>query len=108
MRAPDGVSLGNQVETRATLKRARTGQESAAGLIGVAGEIDPASVATADRSAVTVTEPLEMGLDRRRAPGRSLIGYITFDKDKLDAKVNELLREPMGLKILRMSLGDDD
>ena len=36
------------------------------------------------------------------------IGYITFEKDKLDAKTNELLRELVALKILRMSVSDDD
>jgi predicted nucleotide-binding protein len=35
------------------------------------------------------------------------IGYITFEKDKLDAKTNELLRELVALKILRMSIGED-
>ncbi len=35
-------------------------------------------------------------------------GYITFEKDKLDAKTNELLRELVALKILRMSVSDDD
>lgn len=32
------------------------------------------------------------------------IGYITFEKDKLDAKTNELLRELIALKILRVSV----
>jgi hypothetical protein len=36
------------------------------------------------------------------------IGYITFEKDKLDAKTNELLRELVGLKILRLSVSDDE
>lgn len=36
------------------------------------------------------------------------IGYITFEKDKLDGKVNDLLRELFGLKILRVAMGDDD
>lgn len=36
------------------------------------------------------------------------IGYITFEKDKLDAKTNELLRELVALKILRMSVSDDE
>lgn len=32
------------------------------------------------------------------------IGYITFEKDKLDAKTNELLRELIALKILKVSV----
>lgn len=32
------------------------------------------------------------------------IGYIAFEKDKLDAKTNELLRELIGLKILKLSV----
>lgn len=36
------------------------------------------------------------------------IGYITFEKDNLDAKVNELLRELVALKILKLSVGDDE
>ena len=35
------------------------------------------------------------------------IGYITFEKDKLDAKTNELLRELIALKILKVSVDDD-
>lgn len=34
------------------------------------------------------------------------IGYITFEKDKLDAKTNELLRELIALKILKVSVDD--
>lgn len=34
------------------------------------------------------------------------IGYIPFEKDKLDAKTNELLRELIGLKILKVSVDD--
>jgi len=34
------------------------------------------------------------------------IGYIPFEKDKLDAKTNELLRELIGLKILKLSVDD--
>jgi len=35
------------------------------------------------------------------------IGYITFEKDKLDAKTNELLRELIALKIMKVSVDDD-
>jgi predicted nucleotide-binding protein len=35
------------------------------------------------------------------------IGYIPFEKDKLDAKTNELLRELIALKILKVSVDDD-
>lgn len=34
------------------------------------------------------------------------IGYIPFEKDKLDAKTNELLRELIALKILKVSVDD--
>jgi predicted nucleotide-binding protein len=36
------------------------------------------------------------------------IGYITFEKDNLEAKTNELLRELVGLKILRLSVSGDE
>jgi predicted nucleotide-binding protein len=36
------------------------------------------------------------------------IGYIPFEKDKLDAKMNDLLRELVALKILRLSVGGDE
>lgn len=35
------------------------------------------------------------------------IGYIPFESDKLDAKTNELLRELIGLKILKVSVDDE-
>ncbi|WP_157887552.1 hypothetical protein [Frondihabitans sp. PAMC 28766] len=31
-------------------------------------------------------------------------GYISFEKDKLDAKTNELLRELIAMKILRLAV----
>ena len=34
------------------------------------------------------------------------IGFIPFEKDKLDGKTNELLRELIGLKILKVSVDD--
>jgi hypothetical protein len=42
------------------------------------------------------------------ASNYSGIGYIPFEKDKLDAETNALLRELVGLKILRLSVSDDD
>jgi predicted nucleotide-binding protein len=36
------------------------------------------------------------------------IGYITFAKDKLEAETNQLLRELVALKILRLSVGEDE
>jgi predicted nucleotide-binding protein len=41
------------------------------------------------------------------ASNYSGIGYITFEKDKLDAKTNDLLRELVAFKILKLSLSDD-
>lgn len=42
------------------------------------------------------------------ASNYSGIGYIEFEKDKLDAETNSLLRELVGLKILRLSLSGDE
>jgi hypothetical protein len=42
------------------------------------------------------------------ASNYSGIGYIEFEKDRLDATTNELLRELVALKILRMSVDDDE
>jgi hypothetical protein len=42
------------------------------------------------------------------ASNYSGIGYITFDKDALDAKVNDLLRDLVAFKILKLSISDDD
>ena len=36
------------------------------------------------------------------------IGYIPFDKDRLDAEMSALLRELVALKFLKLSVGDDD
>lgn len=36
------------------------------------------------------------------------IVHISFEKDQLDAKMNELLRELVALKILRLSVSDDE
>jgi hypothetical protein len=42
------------------------------------------------------------------ASNYSGIGYITFEKDALDAKVNDLLRELVAFKSLKLSIGDDE
>lgn len=42
------------------------------------------------------------------ASNYSGIGYIPFEKDALDAKVNDLLRELVAFKILKLSLSDDE
>lgn len=42
------------------------------------------------------------------ASNYSGIGYIPFEKDKLDAETNALLRELVALKILRLSVGGED
>jgi predicted nucleotide-binding protein len=42
------------------------------------------------------------------ASNYSGIGYIEFERDKLDAETNSLLRELVGLKILRLSVSDDE
>lgn len=39
------------------------------------------------------------------ATNYSGIGYIEFEKDKLDSRVNDLLKELMGLGVLKLSLG---
>jgi len=36
------------------------------------------------------------------------IGYIPFEKDRLDAEMSALLRELVALKFLKLSVGDDD
>lgn len=68
----------------------------------VSHELGAAAVMYDDRVILFKEESVKL------ASNYSGIGYISFEKDKLDAKVNELLRELMGLKILRMSLGDDE
>jgi len=67
----------------------------------VANELGAAAVMYDDRVIIFKEEGVDL------ASNYSGIGYIEFEKDKLDAKVNELLRELVALKILKMSVGDD-
>jgi predicted nucleotide-binding protein len=68
----------------------------------VSHELGAAAVMYDDRVILFKEESVNL------ASNYSGIGYIPFEKDHLDAKVNDLLRELMGLKILRMSLEDDE
>jgi predicted nucleotide-binding protein len=68
----------------------------------VSHELGAAIVMYDNRVILFKEEPVQL------ASNYSGIGYIPFERDKLDAKVNDLLRELMGLKILRMSVGDDE
>jgi hypothetical protein len=64
----------------------------------VANELGAASAMYGDRIIIFKEEGVEL------ASNYSGIGYIEFEKDALDAKVNELLRELVALKILTLSL----
>lgn len=68
----------------------------------VSHELGAASVMYEDRIILFKEESIEL------ASNYSGIGYITFEKDALDAKVNDLLRELVAFKILKLSLSDDD
>lgn len=68
----------------------------------VSHELGAAAVMYDDRVILFKEESVNL------ASNYSGIGYIPFEKDHLDAKVNDFLRELMGLKILRMSLEDDE
>jgi predicted nucleotide-binding protein len=68
----------------------------------VSHELGAAAVMYDDRVILFKEESVQL------ASNYSGSGYIPFEKDHLDAKVNDLLRELMGLKILRMSLEDDE
>ena len=46
--------------------------------------------------------------DVNLASNSSGIGYIPFEKDRLDAEMSALLRELVALKFLKLSVGDDD
>lgn len=46
--------------------------------------------------------------DVNLASNFSGIGYIPFEKDRLDAEMSALLRELVALKFLKLSVGDDD
>ena len=68
----------------------------------VSHELGAAAVMYEDRVIIFKEEGVEL------ATNFSSIGYITFEKDKLDAKVNELLKELVAFKILRLSIGDEE
>jgi len=68
----------------------------------VGHELGAAAVLYDDRVILFKEERVQL------ASNYSGIGYITFEKDKLDAKVNDLLRELFGLKILRVAVGDNE
>lgn len=46
--------------------------------------------------------------DVNLASNFSGIGYIPFEKDRLDAEMSALLRELVALRFLKLSVGDDD
>jgi hypothetical protein len=68
----------------------------------VSHELGAASVMYNDRIILFKEESISL------ASNYSGIGYIEFEKDKLDAKMAELLKELVSFKILRVSVGDDD
>jgi predicted nucleotide-binding protein len=67
----------------------------------VANELGAAAVMYDDRIIIFKEEGVEL------ASNYSGIGYITFAKDKLDAKVPDLLRELVAMKILKVSVDED-
>lgn len=68
----------------------------------VSHELGAASVMYNDRIIMFKEESITL------ASNYSGIGYIEFEKDKLEAKMAELLKELVSFKILRVSVGDDD
>jgi len=67
----------------------------------VANELGAAAVMYDDRIIIFKEEGVEL------ASNYSGVGYITFEKDKLDAKVPDLLRELVAMKILKVSVDED-
>ena len=67
----------------------------------VSHELGAASVMYDDRIILFKEEDVYL------ASNYSGIGYITFEKDALDANVNDLLRELVAFKILKLALNDD-
>ena len=67
----------------------------------VAHELGASAVMYDDRIIIFKEESVNL------ASNFSGIVYISFEKDKLEAKMNELLRELVALKILRLSVDDD-
>lgn len=68
----------------------------------VSHELGAASVMYDDRIIIFKEESVTL------ASNFSGIGYISFEKDKLDAQTNALLRELLKFKILKLSVGEDD
>jgi hypothetical protein len=68
----------------------------------VAHELGAASVMYDNRVILFKEEAVQL------ASNYSGIGYIPFEKNKLDAKTNELLRELLALRILRFAPVDED
>lgn len=67
----------------------------------VANELGAAAVMYDDRIIIFKEEEVEL------ASNYSGVGYITFEKNKLDAKVPDLLRELVAMKILKVSVDED-
>lgn len=65
----------------------------------VVHELGAASILYDDRIVVFKEESVQL------AANYSSIGYIEFEKDKLDAKVNDLLRELFAFKIIAVQVG---
>ncbi len=68
----------------------------------VANELGAAAVMYDNRIILFKEEGVDL------ASNYSGIGYIPFDKNQLDAKVNELPARAFGMKIIKVSSGDDD
>jgi predicted nucleotide-binding protein len=68
----------------------------------VANELGAAAVMYDNRIILFKEEAVDL------ASNYSGIGYIPFEKDNLDAKVNDLLRELFSMKIIRVTSGDDE
>lgn len=66
----------------------------------VANEIGAAAVMYEDRIIIFKEESVEL------ASNYSGIGYISFETDKLDAKMPDLLRELVAMKILKLAVDD--
>jgi len=68
----------------------------------VSHELGAAAVMYDDRVILFKEQPVDL------ASNFSGIGYIPFEKDRLDAEMSSLLRELVALKFLKLSLGDDN
>jgi predicted nucleotide-binding protein len=66
----------------------------------VANELGAAAVLYDDRIILFKEESVEL------ASNYSGVGYISFEKDKLDAKMPELLKELVAMKILKVSMDE--